>query len=265
MKSDNQISDKIERKFTSKKSIVDFETLNTFEWDQLMILGPYADIERIEKFWRLDLSKIENHIIKSAEGIHLIIFFKDNVLVKISEISRRIGDFKNLEILIPKSRTKFNKEEMGIFLVNDSLNKYSFYRDITIFPRFNDFQKKRGLLLNHQKNFNNNKALEYITNDSVHILILEKTIKINQWRVAYELLDTVKLINNSNSLKIGFGECERSNTSDNEIIFAFSVINDSTFYETQLKSWKIDLQNNEFIELQKADIKCINEEFQNKP
>ncbi|MFC7357082.1 hypothetical protein ACFQO1_05245 [Jejudonia soesokkakensis] len=264
MKSDDQISGKIESKFSSNKEIIDFKILDSFEWDEMMILGPYADVEKIQKFWRLDLSKIERHLIKSEDGINLIIFFKDSELIKIAEVSRGIGDFQNLEILIPKSRTKFLKEDNGITLVNDNLNKYSFYRDITIFPKFKDFQKKRGLLLNHLNNSNSNKGLQYIKNDSIHILILERIIRINEWKVAYELLDTVKLVNN-NKLKIGFGYCERINPSDDETIFAFSIINDSAFFKTQLKSWRIDFDINKLVEIQETELKCVNDEFQNDP
>lgn len=51
LNSDNSLTEKIE----SESEIIDFNNLNEFDWDNLLILGPYSVIDNIEKELNLDL------------------------------------------------------------------------------------------------------------------------------------------------------------------------------------------------------------------
>jgi hypothetical protein len=93
--------------------IINLTELNSFEWNELLILGPYSVIDNIEKELNLDLENIRENGIEYSDSINLLIFLKDGKSVKISEVSRGIGDFTNLRQIIEKSKAKFIKTENG--------------------------------------------------------------------------------------------------------------------------------------------------------
>lgn len=111
--SDNTLTEKIESELKSDLEIIDLSKLNSFEWDKLLILGPYSDIETVEQELNLDLENIRENGIKYSDSINLLIFLRDGKSVRISEVSRGIGDFKNLNQIIEKDKAKFLKMENG--------------------------------------------------------------------------------------------------------------------------------------------------------
>jgi len=111
--SDNTLTEKIETEFKSDSEIIDLTKLNSFEWNELLILGPYSVIDNVEKERNLDLENIRENGIEYSDSINLLIFLKDGKSVKISEVSRGIGDFTNLTQIIEKSKAKFVKTENG--------------------------------------------------------------------------------------------------------------------------------------------------------
>ncbi|WP_106792415.1 hypothetical protein [Aquimarina sp. Aq78] len=264
LKSDIALTKKIEKQFELNDEIIEFQKLTNFEWDHVIIFEPYSSIKKNGIEWSLNLSNIQENRIKSDDGINLIVFLKDNKCIKILEPSRQIGDFKNLQIPIPKQNAKFFKTKNRIELVRDNSSKYYFYRDITQFSNFKDFNEMRGMVLNHQKNPNSNKGLQHIRKDSLHILILEKIIKVAPRRVAYELLDTVHLIDTISKYDLQLGYCKSINEKDEEkIIFGFGKNSKTEYLDNLVKVWRIDLIKNRFIKLNKNDFKCFNEEYEN--
>ena len=113
LSSDNALNEKIETKFKSDSEIIDLTELNSFQWNKLLILGPYSIIDNIEKEMNLDLENIRENGIEFSDSKHLLIFIKDGKSIKISEVSRSIGDFTNLAQVIKKDRAKFIKTENG--------------------------------------------------------------------------------------------------------------------------------------------------------
>lgn len=111
LSSDKNITEKIEVKL--KSEFIDLSDLNDFEWDSLLILGAYSDIEKIEKELNLDLGNIKENEIKYSDSINLIIFLKNGRSVKISQLSRNAGDFTNLEQIIKKNEAKYIKPKKG--------------------------------------------------------------------------------------------------------------------------------------------------------
>ncbi len=111
LSSDKALTKKIEEKFISEKEIIDISQLNSFDWDELLIIGPYSVVEKVEKELNLDLKNIKGNAIEYSDNINLFIFLKGRKPVKISEISRAIGDFSIERIIIKKSKVKFKKTE----------------------------------------------------------------------------------------------------------------------------------------------------------
>jgi uncharacterized protein YebE (UPF0316 family) len=113
LKSDKTLTEKIETEFKSENEIINLSILNSFEWEELLILGPYSVIDNIEKELNLDLENIRENGIEYSDSINLLIFIKDGKSIKISEVSRRIGDFMNLGEIIEKVNAKFIKTKDG--------------------------------------------------------------------------------------------------------------------------------------------------------
>ena len=113
LNSDKTLTKKIEAEFKSESEIIDLTKLNSFEWNELLILGPYSVIDNVEKELNLDLENIRENGIKYSDSINLLIFLNNDKSVKISEVSRGIGDFTNLGQIIRKDKAKFIKTENG--------------------------------------------------------------------------------------------------------------------------------------------------------
>ena len=111
--SDKTLTKKIETKFKSKSETIDLTKLNSFEWKELLILGPYSMIDNVEKKLNLDLENIKVNGIEYIDSVNLLVFIKDGKSIKISEVSREIGDFVDLGKIIEKRNAKFIKTENG--------------------------------------------------------------------------------------------------------------------------------------------------------
>ncbi|AYO57358.1 hypothetical protein CO230_04035 [Chryseobacterium sp. 6424] len=98
---ENYISTEIEN--SNKLNLSNY---HEFDWDSIIILGPYSNLAKIEKEKNIDLSNVNNSI-ESLDSINLIIFLKDSKAVKYSEISRNITDFDTYQEIIKKENAKF--------------------------------------------------------------------------------------------------------------------------------------------------------------
>lgn len=114
LKSDQNLTKKIEIKFNEESAIVDLSKLNDFTWDNLLIFEPYSLIERTEKELNLNLSNIRENGIRSRDDINLLVFMKNGKSIKISELTREVGDFEQLRKLIAKKKAKFRISEKGL-------------------------------------------------------------------------------------------------------------------------------------------------------
>ena len=79
---------------------------NEFDWDSLIILGPYSNIEKIEMEKNIDLSNVSNSI-EMLDNINLIVFLKQGKVVRYSEINRNIADFNDYQEIIKKENSNF--------------------------------------------------------------------------------------------------------------------------------------------------------------
>lgn len=112
LRSDKKLTTKLETEFKTKTEI-DLTNLNSFIWDDMLILEPYSQINRIEIKLKLDLKNIRENAIKSFESFNLIVFLEKGKSIKIVELSREIGDFENVNQIIKKENARFEKTDNG--------------------------------------------------------------------------------------------------------------------------------------------------------
>lgn len=114
LNSDSGITEILEAKIKENPKKIDLTKIENLEYDKLLILEPYSNVEKIEKELKIDLSNISEHHIYSSDDINLLVFVKNNKSVKISEMNRTNGDFENCKILINRENVLFKKNEKGI-------------------------------------------------------------------------------------------------------------------------------------------------------
>ncbi len=72
-----------------------FDTINSFEWDKLLIIGPYRDIHS-EKFDAYDLQGVSDEI-KHHDNFILFVFLNQNKGVRYIELDSNETLFKSLK------------------------------------------------------------------------------------------------------------------------------------------------------------------------
>jgi hypothetical protein len=114
LNSDKELTKTIETKIKDNSMKIDLTKIDNLDYDKLLILEPYSNIEKIEKELNIDLSNISENQIHSSDGINLLVFLKNKKSIKISELSRTNGDFEDYKVVINKENTLFKKNEKGI-------------------------------------------------------------------------------------------------------------------------------------------------------
>lgn len=114
LNSDKELTKTIETKIKENPKKIDLTEIENFDYDQLLILEPYSNIEKIQNELKIDLSNVSENPIHSLDGINLIVLLKKNKSVKISELKRANGDFEDYKVAINKENAIFEKNEKGI-------------------------------------------------------------------------------------------------------------------------------------------------------
>ena len=114
LNSDKDLTKIIEAKIKDNPEKISLSNIEDLDYDKLLILEPYSNIEKTEKSLNVDLSNISQNNIHSLDDINLLVFLKNNKSIKISELSRLNGDFGDYKILINKEDANFEKNEKGI-------------------------------------------------------------------------------------------------------------------------------------------------------
>ena len=114
LNSDKDLTKIIEAKIKDNPEKISLSNLEDLDYDKLLILEPYSNIEKTEKSLNVDLSNISENNIHSLDDINLLVFLKNNKSIKISELSRLNGDFGEYKILTNKEDANFEKNEKGI-------------------------------------------------------------------------------------------------------------------------------------------------------
>ena len=106
LENDKKLPEKIETELNSKNKTVDFEEIIDFDWNSLIILGPYTTIENVEEEFNLNLANIRQNGIHYSDYYDLLVFLKEKKSVKIAEFNRRFSSNSHRKI-IKKEKSKF--------------------------------------------------------------------------------------------------------------------------------------------------------------
>ncbi|OIQ18732.1 hypothetical protein [Lacinutrix sp. MedPE-SW] len=111
LENDEKLAKKIETELNSENGTIDFVKLTDFDWDSLIILGPYTTIENMEDKFNLNLANIRQNGIHYSDYYNLVVFLKDKKSVKIIELNRTLSSQQKI---IKKEKSKFKTGEHGI-------------------------------------------------------------------------------------------------------------------------------------------------------
>ena len=116
LKNDVFLTEKIESLLKSDNGKINFSQLNDFEWDNLIILGPYSTMEEIGEKLNLNLKNISNNGIRYSDYYHLIVFLKNNKSVKIVELKKAMQPIRTI---INKEKSLFVTDSDGILKLTE--------------------------------------------------------------------------------------------------------------------------------------------------
>jgi hypothetical protein len=111
LENDKILTEKIETELSSKNRTIDFAKVADFEWDSLIILGPYSQVEKIEEELSLNLENIRQNGIEYSDYYDLVVFLKDKKSVKIVELKRAMSPERTV---IDKDKSIFIRGNDGI-------------------------------------------------------------------------------------------------------------------------------------------------------
>ena len=111
LNSDKELTKILETQIKENSQKIDLSKIEALDYDELIILEPYSNIEKIQTELILDLSNISKNQIYHSDFINLVVFLKKNKSIKISELDRNIGDFTDYKVLIKRENVYFYKND----------------------------------------------------------------------------------------------------------------------------------------------------------
>ncbi len=84
---ENHFNEVLANNNSHEQVVVRLDTINSFEWDNLLVVGPYSSIEKIAEKEKIDLGKIPNNI-QHHDRFILIVFLNDHEGIKWIEVDR---------------------------------------------------------------------------------------------------------------------------------------------------------------------------------
>ena len=117
LKSDKSLTKIIETKIKDNPTKIDLTSIDKLDYDKLLILEPYSNIEKTQTELNVDLSNINGNQIDLSDRINLLVFLKNNKSIKISELNRKNGDFEDYKVFINRENALFEKNINGILIL----------------------------------------------------------------------------------------------------------------------------------------------------
>lgn len=115
LEADQTLQKKVEEEIRSQ-SKVNFVELTDFEWDEMITLGPYSQVEKVADSLNLNLSNIKNNGISGSDSFTLVVFLQNKKSVRIIEPAKR---FNRSAVIIPKNESNFKINEDGILSITN--------------------------------------------------------------------------------------------------------------------------------------------------
>jgi len=100
----------LEQKVINDDQSLELSDIDLFEWDSVMLFGPYSNLEFENSRLDVNLDNIEHNLIKDHDSFNLIVFLKEGKSVEIAELSREYGDFDIDLIEIDRSKAILYKK-----------------------------------------------------------------------------------------------------------------------------------------------------------
>ncbi|MFD2517731.1 hypothetical protein [Salinimicrobium flavum] len=110
LEADQALQEKVENEIRNG-SKVNFAELTDFEWDQMITLGPYSQVDKIADSLHLDLRNIRSNGISHSDYYTLVVFLNNKKSVRIIEPPKR---FDRTGVVIPKRESTFKVNKEGI-------------------------------------------------------------------------------------------------------------------------------------------------------
>jgi len=109
------------------KKIIKIAELTDFDWDIFFIIPPYSNLENEEKITRIDLKVLYKTNIRLREDINVLVFVKNNKVIKYIEFPRYLADFAQLYIdnNLPSSSYLFYSKENAIFVLEWDIGNFT--------------------------------------------------------------------------------------------------------------------------------------------
>lgn len=110
-KRDDEMKNKLENLFrqsinSDTKLTFRLDTITAFKWDNFLIIPPYTQLSFLSKKINIDLSILKKTGIEYSDDKSILVFIKNNKVLKFTEYPRNPGDFANinsLELFIPEN------------------------------------------------------------------------------------------------------------------------------------------------------------------
>ena len=115
LENDINLAKKIETELNSKNRTLDLKKITDFEWDSLIILGPYSHLEKIEEEFNLNLNNIKQNGIEYSDRHSLVVFLKDKKSIKIVELKKQMNPIKSV---IDKDKSVFIRGNDAVIRVS---------------------------------------------------------------------------------------------------------------------------------------------------
>ena len=97
---------------------LDLSDIDLFDWDSIILFGPYSNLEIENSRLDVNLDNVEHNLIKHHDSFILIVFLKGGKSVEIAELSIEYGGFNNDLVEIERSKAVFYKSERIFRLKN---------------------------------------------------------------------------------------------------------------------------------------------------
>ena len=115
LEADQALQEKVENEIRNK-SKVNFAEHTDFEWDQMIAIGPYSQVDQIADSLDLDLGNIKNNGIRHSDYYTLVVFLNNKKSVRIIEPTKR---FDRSGLIIPKNQSTFKINRDGVLSRTD--------------------------------------------------------------------------------------------------------------------------------------------------
>lgn len=102
---ENKYLTKIEKEINIKDTL-SFKNIFNNDWDEMLVITPYSNLNKLSEKYNLNLSIINNSI-EFSDNINTVVFIKKKKVINYIEIPRKKLQFRKIDGLISKKNSLF--------------------------------------------------------------------------------------------------------------------------------------------------------------